>query len=82
MNIENLLENKHTAFLEWCEPWPATGTEGYEIIADVHIKATVYDCINLARSVAKALGRPWTENDAELLKDFVAVNWAYVVEEK
>lgn len=79
MNIDDLLENRHTAELEWGEPWPATGPEGNDISAHITLRATVHDCVNLARSMAKAHGMPTMGNDAEFLQEFIAVHWAAVV---
>lgn len=79
MNIEDLLEHRHTYELEWHETWPATGPEGNDVYAAITLRATVHDCINLERSVAKAQGRPTMGNDSEFLQDFALVHWASVV---
>lgn len=80
MSTDQLLEARHEAKLQWFEPWPACGPEGNELSAHISLQATVHDCINLARSVAKSKGLPTMCNYRELLLDFMAVHWAKVVE--
>ena len=74
--VARLIEGRHAIWLEWNEPWPATAPQGDVIDAHVKIRATVHDCINLARSVAKAAGRPTMGQDEEFLLDFIAIHWA------
>ena len=76
MTIEEMLERRHELKLAWNEPWPATGPEGNHVDAHVELRATVHDCVNLARSVAKQHGHPTMGRDAEFLGDFIAVHWA------
>jgi len=77
--LEQMLEARLTTELEWCEPWPAVGPEGNTLDAHVKIRATVHDCINMARSVARHHGKPTMGNDREFLLDFIAVHWATVL---
>ena len=80
MTTTELLQSRHTKFLEWAEPWPACGPQGNELDAHLVLRATVHDCINLQRSVAKATGRETMGNDEGFLLDFMAVNWAVPVD--
>lgn len=75
------LENRHQVILEWGEPWPASGPEGNDLDAHVTLRATVHDCINLSRAVARSKGLPTQGNDAEFLLDFIAVHWAEPVKQ-
>lgn len=76
MTVDKMLEARHETWLQWWEPWPAVGPEGNELHADINLRATVHDCINLSRKAAKAAGGP----DDHHLLDFIAVHWAKVVE--
>lgn len=76
--ILTLLESRHETTLQWCEPWPACGPEGNDLHANVTIRATVHDCINMQRRVAKAAGRATVGDDANHLLNFMAAHWARV----
>jgi hypothetical protein len=76
-----LLESRHETFLQWCEPWPSCGPEGNDLDAHVVLCASVHDCINLQRRVAKASGRPTMGDDKNHLLDFIAIHWARVVDD-
>jgi hypothetical protein len=78
-DLAQLLEARHTAMLEWAEPWPACGPEGNALDAHVRLRATVHDCINLQRAADKQAGRPTMGDDERRLGDFIAVHWATVV---
>lgn len=80
MTLDRLLEDRHLVLLEWSEPWPALGPEGNELTACVTYRATVHDCINMARLVAKQRGWPIVGNDAEHLFEFMTIHWAREVE--
>lgn len=75
-----LLDSRHETFLQWCEPWPACGPEGNDLDAHIILRATVHDCINMQRRVAKSAGRPTMGDDENHMLDFIAVHWARVVE--
>jgi hypothetical protein len=77
-SIPALLESRHTACLEWAEPWLACGPEGNDLNAHVVMRATVHDCINLQRAVARQAGRATMGDDENFLLDFMAVHWATV----
>lgn len=79
LDVGALLERRHVAVLEWCEPWPACGPEGNDLDAHVTLRATVHDCINLQRRVARSSGRPTVGDDENHLLDFMAVHTARVV---
>jgi hypothetical protein len=79
LEIEALLESRHTTFLQWVEPWSACDPEENEVIAHVVLQATVHDCINLARRAAQSAGRPTMGKDGDHLLDFIAIHWAQVV---
>ena len=74
--MEELLNHRHTAELEWSEPWAATGPEGNDLSAHITLRARVHDCINMARSLAKARRQPTMGNDASFLQAFMTVHWA------
>lgn len=80
MNLENLLERRMEARVEWMDPWPACGPDGNTLTAHVTISCTVHDAINLQRSVEKQAGRDTMGRDAEHLADFIAVHWAKPVD--
>ena len=71
-----LLKLRHTAMLEWVEPWPACGPQGNTLDAHITLRATVHDCINLQRGAEKHAGHPAVGDDAHLLEEFMAVHWA------
>jgi hypothetical protein len=75
-----LLESRHETMLQWCEPWPACGPQGNDLDAHIILRATVHDCINMQRRVAKAAGRPTMGDDGNHLLDFMAIHWTRVVE--
>ena len=81
MNLENLLEKRHEARVEWVEPWKACGPEGNALDAHVTISCTVHDAVNLQRSVAKQLGQSTMGRDSEHLAYFIAVHWAKPVDD-
>lgn len=76
--LSDLLERRHEAQLEWCEPWLACGPEGNDLDAHVTLRATVHDCINMQRRAAREAGRQTMGDDANHLLDFMAVHWASV----
>jgi hypothetical protein len=78
MNTDDLLENRHTIYLEWVEPWTSCGPEGNDLPAHVIHRATVHDCVNMARLAAKKRGASTMGQDADFLLDFVAVHWATI----
>ena len=78
--LSDLLESQHETLLQWCEPWPARGAEGNDLVAHITLRATVHDCINMQRRAAKAAGRPTIGNDGNHLLDFIAIHWTQVVE--
>jgi hypothetical protein len=75
--IESLLESRHETILHWNEPWPACGPEGNDLIAHVTLSASIHDCINLQRRLAKSHGRETMGNDKEHLLDFMAIHLTY-----
>lgn len=81
-SLEELLEGRHELMLQWCEPWPACGPEGNDLDAHIILRATIHDCINLQRRVAKAAGRPTMGDDGNHLLDFIAIHWARVVKDE
>lgn len=78
-SIDELLEHRHETMLQWCEPRPACGPDGNDVDAHIIHQATIHDCINLSRAVARKAGRETMGNDREHLLDFIAVHWAEVV---
>ena len=73
-----MLECRHRLYLEWDTPLPTCGPEGNELVGHTTTRATVHDCVNMARRAAieAAKGRPVKEDDMSLLADFMAVHWA------
>lgn len=78
--LVGLLESRHTAMLEWVEPWPACGPEGNTLDAYITLRASVHDCINLQRAADRQSGRPTMGDDARRLDEFMVVQWATVVQ--
>ena len=76
MEINEMLEQRHTLKLLWVEPWKACGPEGNELNAHLELRATVHDCINMSRAAEKQAGRATMGEDARHLLDFIAVHWA------
>ena len=75
--LDRLLKNRHTSWLEWSEPWPGRDKEYNTLDAHVVMRATVHDCVNIMRRfVGRAAG---DLPDRELLRDFVMRNWAMEV---
>ena len=76
MTIDKMLENRMSVYLEWVVPWPACGADGNNLDACVIHRATVNDCINMARRAARETGHSIDIIDREFLLDFIAVHWA------
>ena len=76
MEISEMLKKRHEVHLEWVVPWQSCGPEGNDLDACVYHRATVHDCINMARYSARENGRPTIGDDEEFLLDFIVVNWA------
>ena len=77
MKLEDALEERHTTWVMWKEPWPACGPEGNDLSAHVTMKMTVHDAVNVARHRAKSHGvTDLVGNDHDFLLDFMAVHWA------
>lgn len=72
MNLKELLENRHTATLWWCEPWPARSKDGNELVANMTVSATVHDCCNLQRMIPEYYEAP----DFICLYDFIITHFA------
>lgn len=77
-----LLEDRHVTYLEWNEQREATGPGGNNLDAHIIIRATVHDCINLQRRVAKFNNLPTMGNDMQFLDEFMNVNWVRVIDKK
>lgn len=73
--IKNLLENKHTTALEWCEPWQGVSEDLQTKTAHVRLRASVSDCILISRHYVKGIEKPQLDDEEHLL-DFIAVHWA------
>jgi hypothetical protein len=76
--VNDWLESRHTKYVTWVEPWAACGPEGNELNAHVILRATIHDCINMRRLVAKAEGHSPMGGDRDRLLDFMAIHWAEV----
>lgn len=74
---KSLLEARHTAVLQWYEPWPACGPDGCELGAHITLRATVHDCINIQRRVDLESGRTVDGDDMRRLGEFMTVFWAH-----
>lgn len=81
MTTTEMLEGRHTVKLGWVEPWQACGPEGNTLYAHIELRATVHDCINLARAASKNKGLPTMGDDENHLLDFIAIHWAAVVKD-
>lgn len=75
MNIKEMLRQRKTLMLEWCDPWP-----GIPADACVWHRATVSDCIAIAKASAAREGRALHDDDESYLLDFIAVMWATPVD--
>ena len=77
-----LLEGRHTIYLEWGEPWPASGPHGNDLMAHIRTRATVHDCINLRRREILHKDPSWDVcgQDGQFLDEFIVCHWAEVVE--
>ena len=79
-SIDELLESRHTSWVEWVELWPAYGPGGAIIDEHVTIRATVHDCINIQRAAVRQAGKPATKvTDARMLEDFMAIHMATIL---
>lgn len=76
--LEQLLEQRHTIMLEWEDPCKACGPEGNPLDAHVTHRASVHDCVNMMREVARRVGRATRGQDLDFLTDFLAMHWAEV----
>lgn len=76
MDVDQMLEHRDTVYLSWVDPWEALDLELKVFTACVHHRATVHDCIGIARERAARLGYPPYPNDREALLDFIAIMWA------
>jgi hypothetical protein len=74
-----LLESRHEARLQWCEPWPARGPEDNALDAHIQLSASVHDCINMQRIVWSRRGEDHLCRDADLLADFIAIHWCKII---
>lgn len=81
MNKETieLLKNRHTYKLQWCEPWPGKTADGNEIDCHIELIATVHDCINMERRTALLSGKGSGLPDYILIDSFIATHWAQVL---
>ena len=80
MTTDQLLQHRHEIFLEWNEPWPATGADLKQTDAHVVLRATVQDCINLERrSWAARSEKRFCGTEGNLLEEFMAIHWATVL---
>lgn len=82
---EELLQDRHTAMLEWAEPWSGIDSDGNSVLVDVVKRATVDACIRMARYTAIKKYEvppddPRLQDDGRLLDEFRIVHWAQVVE--
>ena len=75
MNVKELL-NKRNNYLEWVVPWQGMDIMGIDTNVPVIMRATVEDCINYQR---KRIKNHSSNNEEELLLDFIAINWATIV---
>jgi hypothetical protein len=84
MTPEELLAKWDFYELEWVDPFPALGMDGWKETATLRTRATVHDCVNMSRATAKQAGatKEQLENNTRLLDDFIAVHWAQVYNPK
>lgn len=79
LDLTSLVDQQHEIMLEWQEPWPACGPDGEEVDANIALRATVHDCINIKRRYLKQAGNSLYKDDMACLLEFIIVNWAYLV---
>lgn len=79
MNLEQLLENRYSAMLQWGECFSGMKAEGDIIPAAVKMTTTVDQCILMQRYVTMRMAFNGTLSDEELLASFIEVHFAKVV---
>jgi hypothetical protein len=73
MDVQQMLDQRHTLFLEWPEPWPGISPEEEGVTCFVSSRATVADCLDIARYLAVCADRKIPSDEKNLLLDFIAV---------
>lgn len=80
MNIEELLANPRT-LLEFVEPRPGREADGRECVVYCGWLITIDSAVKIQRAINFDKGYK-DDTASDLLKDFIAVNWAVVYEPK
>jgi len=80
MKTNDILKDRHKVKLKWVEPWPACHPDGSELHANIELRASAHDCINMSRLVAKSHNLSTFGDDARHLDEFMAVNWATAID--
>ena len=78
--MAQILENRFALLVEWSETWSARGPTGNPLSANVILRATVHDCINIQRAVAYQQNKPTIGNDANFLYAFMVNHQASIVQ--
>lgn len=77
-HIARLLDRRHATYIEWDEPAPACGVLLDVVTANVRMRATVHDCISMARTEAVKRGKHLCCED--LLISWLVTHYARCVE--
>jgi hypothetical protein len=81
MDIQQMLAHRDTVYLEWADPWPGIDAEEDGVTCRVSSRATVADCLNMARYSAVCNDLKVPSDEKDLLLDFIATMWAEPVED-
>ena len=80
--VEFMLKHRDECMLQWVEPGSAIDPHGETADATIISRATVSDCINMARAQAEEReGRMSGMDDRDHLLNFMALHWAEPVRE-
>ena len=75
MDVDQMLEQRYSLYLEWADPWEALDAELGAFTACVSHRATVHHCIGIARHYIASKGHP-QPSDEDALLEFIAIMWA------
>lgn len=77
--LDRILQDPGKVVLEWMEPWQAADGKGNELNANLTLRATAGDCINMQRWSRMKSGAAVSvleKADRELLDAFICINYA------
>lgn len=68
---------RYGRIVEWRKPRKGMDKEGKEVTANVTLRATPEDCINIQRERVRVLWGQTNPSDEVLLEDFFTTHWAF-----